>query len=557
MADTQFRVLYRQFLFRVVDLEILSSEGEASRLLGQFAALLVFSGLVFSIGIWSMADARISTSQHQLARRGFEHFLIATTMLVVGLFAVLCWDSILPDQRDVLVLAPLPIRASTIFLAKVSAVATGLAVTVAALNALSCLPAPLAFAPLNCGLLGLPQSFVAYWIAMFAAGTFIFCCVLGVQATAGLVLPRQPFLRLSSFLQIGAFCLFVCLYFLEPSLAAANHYWLTYSPSYWFLGLFDQLNGSMQPAFAPLAIRAWLGLAVAGVTVAVLYPLSYFRMLFRIAEQPDVVPHFVRLNWLPPLGGALKTAVGHFSIRTLLRSRKHRLILAFYWGLGFALTILFVKMLPPQQETGMAATINMWRRPNTELLVASAMMLFSVVLGTRIAFAMPIDLPANWSYRITPLAGLPEYMAATRRAMLLLAVAPVWMGWATIFLWLWGWGRGWGELLVFALLGVITAEITLAGFHKIPFTCSYLPGKSKINITFWLCIGFLGLIVDQGAILELHALQRPVSYAAMIALLLVATILARKRTALVAASESLRFEELPAPAVLHLGLHHD
>ena len=46
-------------------------------------------------------------------------------MLVVGLFAVLCWDSLLPDQRDVLTLAPLPVRARTLFLAKVGGVGDG------------------------------------------------------------------------------------------------------------------------------------------------------------------------------------------------------------------------------------------------------------------------------------------------------------------------------------------------------------------------------------------------------------------------------------------------
>ena len=38
-----------------------------------------------------------------------EHFLIATTMVVIGLFSVLNWDSIFPDHRGVLVLAPLPV----------------------------------------------------------------------------------------------------------------------------------------------------------------------------------------------------------------------------------------------------------------------------------------------------------------------------------------------------------------------------------------------------------------------------------------------------------------
>lgn len=63
-----------------------------------------------------------------------QHFLIATTMLVVGLFAILSWDATYPDQRDVLVLAPLPVRARTMFLAKVAAVATSLGLTIVLLH---------------------------------------------------------------------------------------------------------------------------------------------------------------------------------------------------------------------------------------------------------------------------------------------------------------------------------------------------------------------------------------------------------------------------------------
>ena len=352
MVKTQFRVLYRQFLFRLVDLELLSTHGETSKLLGQFASLLVFLGLIFSFPLWGLTGDDMPARARLIASWEIEHFLIATTMLIVGLFAVLSWDSMFPDQRDVLVLAPLPVRASTMFLAKVAAIATGLAVTVAVLNVLPGFLAPLAFAPSNSGLIGLPRSFAAYWVTMFAAGTFIFCCVLGIQGLAAQALPRRQFLRVSSFLQIAAFCLFVSVYFLQPSLAspealtpAHNQHWLVCLPSYWFLGLFAQLNGSMHPALAPLAIRAWEGLVIAGSATALVYSLSYFRMLGRVAEEPDIVPRFRRLRWLPRLGGSLETAIGQFSIRTLLRSRKHRLILAFYLGIGLALTILFVGLL--------------------------------------------------------------------------------------------------------------------------------------------------------------------------------------------------------------------
>ena len=67
-------------------------------------------------------------------------------MLAVGLFAVLSWESTFPDRRDVLVLGPLPVRARTLFLAKIAAVGTALGLTIASLHALAGLAWPLALA---------------------------------------------------------------------------------------------------------------------------------------------------------------------------------------------------------------------------------------------------------------------------------------------------------------------------------------------------------------------------------------------------------------------------
>jgi CubicO group peptidase (beta-lactamase class C family) len=74
--------------------------------------------------------------------------------------------------------------------------------------------------PASGGIVGLVRLFAAYWITMFAAAAFIFCCVLGVQGLTAQLLPRQIFLRVSSFLQLAAFGLFVSVYFLEPKLVA-------------------------------------------------------------------------------------------------------------------------------------------------------------------------------------------------------------------------------------------------------------------------------------------------------------------------------------------------
>src|SRR4051812_12876825 len=102
----QFRVLYRQFLFRMADIEALSAhaQGDIHKLLGQFAALLIFISLGLAFVALTVAGARTAPAESLFITLVSEHFLIATTMLAVGMFAVLCWDSMLPDQRDVLVL---------------------------------------------------------------------------------------------------------------------------------------------------------------------------------------------------------------------------------------------------------------------------------------------------------------------------------------------------------------------------------------------------------------------------------------------------------------------
>jgi hypothetical protein len=100
-------------------------------------------------------------------------------------------------------------------------------------------------------------------------------------------------------------------------------------------------------------------------------------------------------------------------------------------------------------------------------------------------------------------------------------------------------------------------EVSLASFLKIPFACSYLPGRSNVYRAFWLCIAFFILLIYKGAGFELRALEDPAKYATIVLILGLATVFARWRAAALAKSETLQFEDLPPPAVIVLGLHRD
>jgi len=250
----QFRVLYRQFLLRIVDLEALSIEADIPRFLGQFAGVLMMFSMINALGL--LIHPPIDNIAYLVGMFWtVEQRMIFTMMLVVGLFAVISWDSIFPDRRDVMVLGPLPLTPHTILIAKMAASGAVMGLAVLALNfAVSC-----ALSLLLGGFSRFLMILAAYLFTMIAASLFLYGSVLTVQGLMALLLPRRVFLRVSALLQIAAYGLFISVYFLEPTITSpsvfvlpVNQRMLDWSPPYWFFALFNQLIGSLPPAF-----RGW------------------------------------------------------------------------------------------------------------------------------------------------------------------------------------------------------------------------------------------------------------------------------------------------------------
>src|SRR5690349_15978335 len=171
-----------------------------TRLLGQFAALLLFIGILFSLRVMGI-DSSMAADARLISAWGTEHSLIAATMLVVGIFAVLSWDATFPDLRDLMVLGVLPVKAHIMFVAKIAATGAALVLTVVMLNVLNGMALPLALAPQAGNLLQLLLSpalyrvFVAFWLTVTAAGAFIFFSVLALQGCIAQILPRRWYLK--------------------------------------------------------------------------------------------------------------------------------------------------------------------------------------------------------------------------------------------------------------------------------------------------------------------------------------------------------------------------
>lgn len=168
---------------------------------------------------------------------------------------------------------------------------------------------------------------------------------------------------------------------------------------------------------------------------------------------------------------------------------------------------------------------------------------------------MPIALRANWIFRMTERLPVTEYVAAVRRTLFLLGVAPAWILIA-IALWsLWPLRVASEHLLVLALFGDCLVEFSLFGFLKVPFTCSYLPGKANAHIAFWVAVLLLIPLAELTARLEFHLLNHVAGGILLIVILGIALVSVRWRTKVKAtAAARLEFEDNPAPEVFALNL---
>ena len=397
----QFRTLVRLFAYRFFDTEILSLRGEISTLLGQLAALMMalsFVIVLITAPKYAGIFLQVPASMLPAAALADEEFIIATGMAVIGIFTLLLWDALFPDRRDCMILGALPLRMRTLFGAKLAALSGALALATVAMHSFTGVVLPFAIAPEGSGFWSTLRCLGAWWLVMFLASAFVFLLLLGVQGIAIQLLPHAWYLRWSSILQCLAFFAVLALYFLAPPRSSDL-------PAGWFMALFQVLNGSGNPAYREPAARAVTGLGVFAGLAAVLYVLAYARQMRRTLQQAGIAPPQSNrfTAWPSALARVLARQPAERAIlasiaRTVSRSRQHRLLLAIYAGMGLAYTFSQTATLlyhPRSRFWNVALETQ-----RIELGIP-LILLFFVLIGLRVSFSIPIEVRANWVFRLT------------------------------------------------------------------------------------------------------------------------------------------------------------
>jgi hypothetical protein len=255
---------------------------------------------------------------------------------------------------------------------------------------------------------------------------------------------------------------------------------LYYFPPIWFLGLYENLLHQPEPlaGSGAIAIRAlWLAIGAS----AVAYLLAYKRHVKRSLESEDildVVPAWISTRLCAfadrfIIRKPLEQASFYFTSKTIVRSRKHWLYLAAYAGVGFALVL--------QGLIGSSSSLS--------LLSVPLILSFFLLSGMRFVFTLPAELRANWVFQLSEADGRRECLSGVRKAMFLFGVLPIFAGLLPVYIFLWGWAAAVFHTFFDIALSLLLIELLLLNFHKIPFTCSYLPGKANITglwFVYWL-----------------------------------------------------------------------
>jgi len=484
--------------------------------------------------IWSMAflaapgllfPMRFAGKYMQLEHRPalLAHALIADrlvfitlTMTAIGLVALVIWDGMFPDRRDARILSALPVPGRTLVGARLLALAALTGVFLAGVN----LVPTVVYGAILAGYGGAAtvlQGALAHALSTSLAGIFVFSTLMALQGIVLNIGGRRAADRLSLLLQLVFIVALLQMIFFVPRLGAMlpddlQAPWLRLVPSVWFLGLYDLLGGKAATGAPALAGMALTATAATVATSAGVFIATHGRLTRLALETQDsgratgrAVIWMLNAVTSRVAPRATARAMFEFTIRTLSRSRSHRLLLSMY--VGVALALVASAIVPLVLRSGFA----IFTSPSIEILSAPLVVSFFTIVGMRVALAIPVEPRANWIFRIREPIDRRAAIDGVRAVFLLTGVLPTVVLAAASAGGLWGWRRGLAHAATCGLMAWFLSELMLMRLDKMPFTCTYLPGRSRIG-TLWP-LYLTGMITYCYTItaLELRLLPHPAS----------------------------------------------
>ncbi len=551
--------LVRHFLAQFASFEAISPSGELKRAVIAIVSLLAAPGYLLAVlaarGSTRMAFAATGRLPPELWLWREEWVLFVVSLSAVAVLVAVQWESLVLRGRDYRILGVLPLARRTVTLAKLaSLVVVALLLHVAA-NALPAIILPIA-SPL-----GYVRPALALQLALLLQTTFVCASIVATQGLLGLVLPKSLVPRASSLLQFG---ILLCAAFLLLWNAPLSRFAYAVRDSFhpvnavvpmvWFRALYLRLAGVESAPLTYQALQALLATLLA-TTIAVPCCLAGYRDDGEPAtdglRSRLPVPRLPRgLLRLLPNPRPVASAVACFVRRALAGSPGVALIARGWFAVGIALTLSGLGAVLLRQ-LGRDATIV----PTAPLHAPAILLPFFALVGLRLAAVWPASLEANWIFRLTETPRSADYADGVRSAAMRVAVWPVLAVLGVGYTILWGPWRALAHVVLAFAIALVNVEWLFIGLSKVPFTCTYQPGKANLRVS-WPKYAAIYLVYC--AILPALArrlLDSPREYAfALVVLLALRETLVRLARRSLASDGRLCFEDGAAPVVTRLEL---
>lgn len=512
MNRSRALLLARTFFGRFFESDLMPPGLPQAQLVIWSLAALAAPGLLLPIK-FAATIVKMEGDPESLTRAvlAFRLLFITLSMTGIGLVALATWDGMFPDRRDARILGSLPISTPVLIGARLLALGALCGIFLVGINAIPSLGygamMPILGAASN-SVLGV----LAHFIATTLAGLFVFASLVCAQGIVLNISGRRAADRLSVLLQVLFVIALLQMIFFLPRVGGViapdlNSGWMRALPSVWFLGLYDLIGGKPVSGAPAMALAA---LAAAVITVAgavLLFVATHGRLTRRALESEEIER---RSRYARAAGSALTRLVCHtpqaqaafeFTLRTLTRSRSHRLMVSIY--VGVALALIGSSIVPLALRRGLEG----FTQPNFELLAAPLVLSFLTLVGIRVAIAIPVEPRANWAIRIAEPLDRLRAVGGIRVALIVAGVLP-----SVVFAMvsgsvLWGPAPALLHTLTCAVMGVLLVDILLIRLQKLPFTCTYLPGRAKASRLWPLYLTAFGTYAFTTARFELGILR--------------------------------------------------
>ncbi len=494
-------------------------------------------------------------------------YFIFCLMIIMGFIAVLEWDVIFLDSRDFSNLLPLPVKIRNFFTAKFTSICLFIFLLILGINSISTLVFWF-YLPKwqSSSLLYSIRFIVAHLISVLTAGFFIFFIfgfLIGILTS---LLGYKIFNRISVFLRfllITVFAFMMIFFFTESvgPLRLFSHFqqfrenntlFLYLFPPMWFTGLYETLLGNNDPLFQAVSFFAVFALIVPPLAFYLTEVIGYKKYIIEMQEVKKKTAHFVKLKKFflylfnsVFIRNRVQRAVFYFFGKTLVRSMFHKMRFASYMATSIAIILIVL--------VSSSRGIHVFSSVNKTLLSIPLILSFFMLLGIRVIANIPITVEANWIFKLTEGVGKKNYFLGFKKGIFIFVLCPLFIFLFLFYSFLWEWQLALFHCLYGLVISFLFMEILFFNYRKIPFACSYLPGKAKLHL-FWIIylISFLIYTFLMSSI-EYKILNSPLNLFIFYGIvILIIAVLKVSQNYFIYKKLEILYEEKPEPAMVTL-----